>query len=259
MSDHMQITSAKNPFYKELTASLKGRGAYSRHIRIDGTASLEELLVTGHQADVIAVTEEMSVREEFRRLIVHTGPGTRTVILARHLFEKVSVTRTPAGIMAWVRWPWQEFDSSEEQLNKVLLLDRVQDPGNVGTLIRSAAAFGLDAVVLTAGSALPWGEKTVRASMGSVFRIPVYLLSEEHRLEDWQDRPGLIAADAGGNDLRQFSWPERWILTIGNEGQGISADYAAAAEHTVSIFMKGGTESLNAAVAGSIMLFEASR
>lgn len=141
---------------------------------------------------------------------------------------------------------------------RFLALDGVQDPGNVGTLVRSAHAFGLSGVIVLEGCADPWGPKALRASAGSVFHIPVAYATVEGLLE-WarQGGVGLKVAEAASAGLAPPSAGAGagWTLVIGNEGAGVSESIQEAADGTVSIPMVGGTESLNAAVAGSIILY----
>lgn len=259
MDNYKLISSAKNPFYKELAASLKGRGTYGRHLRIEGETAIRELADLTLESNVIVCTEGAYDAIEPRHLLGKNEKNLEIIVVPEFLFERLSTRQHKKGVIAWVRWPWHNLEDCEQPLNRVLYLDRVQDPGNVGTLIRSAAAFDLDAVILSAGTALPWNEKVVRASVGAVLRIPVYVLQENQELQDVAGDLPLLIADMDGEDLGTFDWPKRWLLAIGNEGQGIADHLAAAADHVLSVSMPGGIESLNAGVAGSIMLYEAAR
>lgn len=142
----------------------------------------------------------------------------------------------------------------------VLVVDGVQDPGNMGTLVRSAAAFDCDAVACLPGTVDPWNPKVVRASAGAVVRLPVVQTSLED-LSEWLGRHGYLmaAADAEGPPVGAGALPERVALVMGNEGAGVTAAVAARCERKVSIPMPGGTESLNVAVAGAILLYELNR
>ena len=140
--------------------------------------------------------------------------------------------------------------------SKLLLLDGLQDPGNLGTLVRAARAFDVDAVVVLDGSVDPWNPKAVRAAAGSGFHtrivrapwVDVGPWLEKQRIE-------ILAADPSGEDIRSFQPGGSWALAVGNEGVGVRAVIAAASSRRIAIPMPGGTNSLNAGVAGSILLY----
>jgi len=180
--------------------------------------------------------------------------GLEVVRAPRTTLGEVSDTETPQGLLAVVDEPRPRLPERVE--GGVLLLDRVQDPGNVGTLIRSAAAFGLERVLVLDGTVDPWSPKVVRASAGSVFLVPVHRVDLEEALE-WlaSVRIPLLVADANGEDVRSMQVPEPAALLMGNEGAGPRPAALAAADRIVALPMATGAESLNVAVAGSILLW----
>jgi len=143
----------------------------------------------------------------------------------------------------------------------VVVLAGVQDPGNLGTILRSAEAFGADGVVSLPGTVSAWNQKAVRASAGSVFRIPLIEMDADEAMENLREAGVKILATTGhmGDpaDLVDLAGPV--ALLIGNEGNGIPANIARLADGVVTIPCPGPVESLNAAVATSILLYEASR
>jgi TrmH family RNA methyltransferase len=144
---------------------------------------------------------------------------------------------------------------------RYLALDGVQDPGNVGTIWRSADAFGADGLILCNGCADPWSPKTVRATMGAVFRLPVYECSMDDlaRMMAKQDIPLYATAlRADTEDLRKVRL-DRAAVVIGSEGRGVSQETLALCEKTLKIPMAERCESLNAAVAASVVLWEMAR
>lgn len=170
---------------------------------------------------------------------------------------RVSDMETPQGILLVVQEPVVgESLLKEMDQPRLLLLDGIQDPGNVGTLVRGARAFGLDGVVALDGTADPWGPRAVRASAGALARIPVIRGSVSRILPRLMtlDVP-LLAAEAGGRDVREVRLEEGWILALGNEGAGIRPQIREAAHQILSIAMAPGMDSLNVAVAGSVLLF----
>lgn len=142
----------------------------------------------------------------------------------------------------------------------VLILDRLRDPGNMGTALRSAAAAGVTVVLATTGSVDPWAPKAVRAGMGAHFRLRVGHLTPK-LLSALQASGGdIVHADAGGVDLyTEYPWARAAALVVGGETDALSADVASAVTRTVAIPMAAGMESLNAAVAASVLLYEAQR
>lgn len=201
-----------------------------------------------------------------------SGPPTQVAEVSDRELARLSDTKAPQGILLVCErnvTTWAELSEAR----RLVALDGVQDPGNVGTLVRSAHAFGLDAVVALEGTADPWSPKAARSSAGSVFHIPV-VLSPAVDLIDWASNRGigLKVADAGGAAADAVADPattstsppsglatssERvWVLVIGNEGWGVSDRIRDAATEAVSIATTGGAESLNAGVAGSILMYE---
>ena len=135
-------------------------------------------------------------------------------------------------------------------------MDGVQDPGNLGTLVRSAVAFDLDAVLCLDGTVDPWSAKAVRASAGLVFRLPVLRCDEAAALSALREaHVPLVVTSADGDDASARGAGGSFGLAVGNEGAGVRASLRAAADHTLSVRMPGGTDSLNVAVAGAILLY----
>ncbi len=171
--------------------------------------------------------------------------------------DHLSDTETPQGILLVVKEPVVEQASLEGMDQpRLLLLDGIQDPGNVGTLVRGARAFGLDGVVVLDGTADPWSPRAVRASVGALAHIPL-VQGNVTRILPWLETLGvpLLAAETGGRDVREIRPPGGWVLALGNEGAGTRARVREAAQEVLSIAMAPGADSLNVAVAGSILLF----
>jgi TrmH family RNA methyltransferase len=139
----------------------------------------------------------------------------------------------------------------------VLVLDGIQDPGNLGTLARSAAAFDCDAVLCMPGTVDPWNPKVVRAAAGALFRRPV-VQGSWAEVDEWRDAHdyALLGADVAGDPVEPGLAPVRAALVVGNEGAGLSDAARSRCSAFVAVPMEGGTESLNVAVAGGILLYE---
>jgi TrmH family RNA methyltransferase len=136
----------------------------------------------------------------------------------------------------------------------------VQDPGNVGTLVRTAFALGCDGVVLLPGTADPRNPKVLRGAMGASFRLPVIQLTDDQFAAWMRDRDVVAwVADTEGTDLARCTRPTRLALVVGNEGAGVRPFLHGLAQHRVAIPLARGAESLNVAVAAGILLYEAKR
>ncbi|MBQ3275984.1 MAG: RNA methyltransferase [Oscillospiraceae bacterium] len=156
---------------------------------------------------------------------------------------------------------YMEPRPARETPRRVLVLENVQDPGNVGTVLRTAAALGTDLVVLTGSCADPWQPKTVRAAMGALFRQPLWETDADgllHALEEWGLPLYGAALAPDSRDIRDFDL-SRAAVAVGNEGNGLSADLLSRCGEKLIIPMTPGSESLNAAVAASVLMWEMAR
>lgn len=193
---------------------------------------------------------EIFVREGEDELLSLAEEKCDTVIvLSEPVFNSVTDTVNSAGILAVV--------SINEEIcslgNRILVLDGVRDPGNIGTLIRSAAGFKFDTVVLS-DSADPYEPKAVRSSMGGIFKAGIIRVkSAEEAAELLKDFP-LIVLDMGGENIGEMTAPEKFAVVVGSESRGVSEVFRNKAAKTAAIDA-GGIESLNAGVAGSIAMY----
>ncbi len=186
-------------------------------------------------------------------------------VMADSLFQKIAQTETSQGVLAVVRKP----DFSAEDLktvtkpsDNVVVLDRLQDPGNIGTIIRTAEGAGYKAVIAIKGTADVFSPKTIRAAAGSVFRIPIIQVEDNRELKRLTDllRKRLVVT---GFDTDKYYFDEDLskgvALVIGNEGNGVAEELMELADIIVKIPMDGNLESLNASVAAGILMYEAKR
>ena len=172
-------------------------------------------------------------------------------------FRSAAETESPQGIVAIARTPVHSLESLKDvSPMRILLLDAVQDPGNVGTIIRTAAALGASATIALPGTVDVWNAKVVRSAMGAHFHHPAFHDSWED-VKSFLDRASipLWAADAGGESVPARK-PVRLALAVGNEGGGLTAAVRAAAERVISVPISSAVESLNVAVAAGILLHE---
>ncbi len=244
------ITSKSNERVKALREGFRGRASRPGElVSLEGAKLLEEALKTGLEI------EGLFVREGLEAAFTRFGTG-KLFVLSEAVFESAVETRSPQGVAALVRIPSERTVPVETLRGASLLLESVQDPGNLGTLLRSAEAFGAEAVFLAGECANPWSPKVLRASTGSVFRLPIVRLPS---LNVWTGLTTYAAMAQGafvGNLLEtKLQFP--CVLMVGNEGTGLSGEAVDAAAHRV--WIPCATESLNAGVAGSLLLYEAMR
>ena len=171
----------------------------------------------------------------------------------------VSATPSPQGILLVCAEPTAGLEATPAADDaRFLALDGIQDPGNLGTLVRTARAFDLTAVIALDGTVDPWNARAVRASAGSVFRIPV-VRAPWREVRAWAEGARVIVAAAAGRDAATLSPAPPWMLVVGNEGAGVRAEIAEAASARAAVPMPGSADSLNAAVAGAILLYALTR
>ena len=175
-----------------------------------------------------------------------------TIHVSDDVFRFLSDEKTPQGILCRVKIPTRTLRAPQ---GKCLFLDGVSDPGNLGTIIRTANAAGYQEIYLTDECADPYSPKSVRASMSGVFFTTLYRSTRKEILSALSGTP-MIVADMGGENVFSFRAPEKFALAIGNEANGISEETFQNAAYTVKIPMMATQESLNAAISAGIIMYE---
>ena len=246
-----RITSRKNELVahiRKLSGSRSARRAAGEFV-CDGPKLLAEALKWGAAVTTVVAEEGTSLPE--------LPSAVRRVEVPADLLRSLSTTETPQGVLFLCQLPERALPEKLEG-RRYLVLDGVQDPGNVGTLWRTADAFGADGMILLPGCADPWSPKTLRATMGACFRLPVW----EGALGDLVPKlaqAGLplyaTALREDTVDLREMDL-RRCAVAIGSEGRGVSQTVLDASAKTVKIPMAEQCESLNAAIAGAVVLWQ---
>ena len=256
------ITSSHNPklqWVRLLQSQAQARREAQAFI-VEGVRLAEEALQAGWEAQLVLYSEEISPRgqsvvEEFTRR------GAPVEQVTSQVLKSAADTETPQGLLLVLS---MRLLPQPENADFLLILDGVRDPGNLGTILRSARAAGVQAVLLPPGTADPFSPKVVRAAMGAHFRLPVLRASWDELNQELlpQVEAGLriYLADSGEGQaytLAEFRGP--LALIVGGEAQGAGGEALHLAQAKVHIPMPGGSESLNAAVAAGILLFEVLR
>jgi len=277
-SPHDPITSRDNKWLKAFRAALRGSGPDTGEpIGVEGPKLVEEAVRAGLEAEALLVSE--AGERDLERILLAASesdpgiPRSRILRTSDKLFASVAGTEAPQGVAALFRQPEWTFEDvlhgapSREgalggEVPLIVVLAGVQDPGNVGTILRSAEAFGATGAIASRGTADPWSPKSVRASAGSALRLPVLrgialpILLAQLRVAQVRvySASSKTRKPRGVADLREAS-----AIFIGSEGHGLSAEVEHVSDAQISVPMSEAVESLNAAVAASIVLYEAAR
>ena len=253
------ITSTKNQKIKEIRA-LQSRAKIRREEKafvVEGVRLAEEAVSTEWLPNLCLYTEEISERG---KEILSTLKEQNTPIeeVAPHVMKAASDTQTPQGILLVL--PFKTLPMPEK-LDFVLIADQVRDPGNLGTLLRSAAAAGAQAVILLEGGVDVFSPKVLRGAMGAHFELPIHTLTydEIHALNTQNNLNLLVAAAEEGIPYTQADLTKPLVLVVGGEAEGASSELQEKADGFIHIPMPGGGESINAGVAGAVILFEVVR
>ena len=252
------IASRANPRFKQLRAAFSGNDRLAEGlVAIEGENLVREALRSGIDLKTIFVTERFGAPAWLPRRI-------EIISVSEGVFASAVETQHPQGIAALLQPPAWTLASVDLRNALLVVAARLQDPGNLGTLIRSAEAFAASAVLATPGTVSAWNQKALRASAGSVFRVPVVAVTMEDLKSLQSAGVRLLAAVADDPDTAPVSADTADLtgscaLMIGNEGSGLDAGLLTLADARIAIPMPGRIESLNAAVAGSLLLYEAAR
>lgn len=235
--------------------------------RNDGLAAIEGPILLGEALHAKLRIKSVFIAQGAEKILDAFDIPANVEVLAtpRDLLDSALATETPQPVAALVEtpdWTWSHVLGSQRvPAALILVLAGIQDPGNLGTIIRSAEAFGADGIVCLPGTVNSWNPKAVRASAGSVFRMPLLNVTEEALLENLHGAGIRLVATTvqGAQAADMMNFAEPVALVIGNEGNGVPLNLAAKADGTVTIPCPGPIESLNAAVAASVLLYEAAR
>ncbi|MDD4629453.1 MAG: RNA methyltransferase [Eubacteriales bacterium] len=253
------ITSADNHIYKRVMQlkHKKYRDEQDLYL-IEGPNLIQEAYNNGADIEMIVqsedYTESITVKSDSPMAVMTTG-----------LFCKLSDTETPQGILAIVKkriYTEEEFFDPKMSASNLIILDRVQDPGNIGSILRTADAAGFQGAILLKGTGDIYSPKVVRAAAGSLFRLPVLMEDTPDRVIRLLRKYGKRIICTSPNCSKNYydiDMSENTAVIIGNEGNGVCDEFLIKSEILVKIPMEGTIESLNAAVSAGILMFESVR
>lgn len=243
------ITSIQNHRVKEWKKlhTKKGREKTGRFI-VEGFHLVEEAKKTGQKIKEVIYQEDVVLPEFIS--------SEKTIAVSKAVFKEISQTETPQGVIAVVEQSKQEL--SLEDTKSLLMIDAVQDPGNLGTMIRTADAAGMGGVVLGKGTVDLYNDKVIRATQGSLFHIPIVQGDLSSYMRELQANHFAVWATAleGANDYMDVEVTEKVAIIVGNEGAGINPDILSLADERVKIPIYGQAESLNVSIAAAIIMYD---
>jgi TrmH family RNA methyltransferase len=258
-----QVLSPSNPVIKVFRRALMDGVTREGWLGLEGPLLLEESLNAGERATVQCVLVGQNAAAKFQSLMARLSNLTEVVTVSDRMFGQIAATQTPQGIAALVEIKPPDFDAVLSRQGVLLLVAcGIQDPGNLGAIIRSGQALGADALIALRETVSPFNPKTVRASAGAILRLPILRNQQAGPLFERlrRARVRVIAADRHSKmPLAEADLKSSVAFLIGREASGLLPEIAKAADATLSIPIRPETDSVNAGAAASIFLYEAAR
>jgi TrmH family RNA methyltransferase len=260
----MKISSRDNSLLRRARA-VRG-GKIEESIFVEGLRLCEEALSSGLKIEAVIHSEELVRKERAAQLIDQLGRLCNAVAsVSEKLLDSISYTRTPQGIVLLAARPAGDEASLEARQPaspQLVVMHSVNNPVNVGAILRTAEAAGVTGAIATANTSDPYSPKALRGAMGSAFRLPIWKGPDYADVIAWCAERGIRTIAASANSPRLFTeidWRGATALVVGPESAGLSIDEISTAAEAVRIPMQGSVESLNVAVATGVLLYEASR
>lgn len=258
-----ELTSVVNPVVKT-AADLKQKKyrAEQNAFLAEGLRSVEEAVNCGHVRQIFVLSGVAMTKRQKAIIEMAAAAGVELYAVTEQVMKKIADTETPQAMTAVVTRPESSLEDLKAAGGNLLVLDRISDPGNLGTMIRTADAAGFNGVVLLSGCADAFAPKVVRSTMGSLLHLPVVENVEADVFLKWAQTNGyelLVTYLEDADNLYQTDMSGRLALVIGNEATGVTKELLRAVSKKVYIPMEGKAESLNAAVAAGVVMFECLR
>ena len=260
----MRITSRDNSLLREARAVRDGK--FDHLIFVEGLRLCEEALQSGLRIQAVIYSDEIAEKDRAARFLEEVGPvAGRLAIVSEKLLATISYTKTPQGIILLAERPKEcqaRLEEKDSALSLLVILHGINNPVNVGAILRSAEAAGATGAISTAKTADPYSPKALRGAMGSAFRLPLWHGPSYEGAIAWCHARGIktICADVEATAPHTaIDWTRPTALILGQESTGLSPEELALADGAVRIEMHGSVESLNVSVAAAVMLYEAAR
>lgn len=256
----MEITSTSNDnikFVQKLIKSSKDRKANGLYV-VEGIRMVSEIPL--EVLDKIYITSEC--REKYLELDILSGDIVEVIEVSDRVYKAMSDTKTPQGILAIVRCEVAPLDIiCSDEAPFILIVEKLQDPGNMGTIIRTSEGAGLSGIIVSEDSVDIFSPKVVRATMGAIFRVSIHISSNlEKDINILKDNGiKIYGAHLDGEDIYDTRLDSAGAFLIGNEGNGLSKEISDMADKLIKIPMEGKLESLNAATSAAIISYEVLR
>jgi TrmH family RNA methyltransferase len=262
MTSLLPVTSAANPTVKALKALhlKKGRGESGLFLA-EGARLAIEAAELGIFPQVLAVSQAALERAQVRAFVTAAlRAGARGIVTSEAVLAQISKRDNPQTVIGAYRQRWAELGAwapRDGAAPFVVALEGIRDPGNFGTIVRTADSVGADAVVLIGQTCDPFSVEAVRATMGSIFSVPI-ARADFASFDAWRRKAGVLLVGASLNGDTQADWPaERGVaLFMGNEQSGLSPEHERACDHLVRLPMRGRADSLNLAIAAGVLMYD---
>ena len=260
----MHITSRDNSLLRQARAVRDGK--IEELIFVEGLRLCEEAHRSNLDIEAVIVSEELLRKERAAAAIKELSHMSKRIAsVSEKLLESISYTKTPQGIVVLAQRP----ESSERRLaaslsanSLLVVLHQINNPVNVGAILRTAETAGATGVITTANTSDPFSPKSLRGAMGSAFRLPIWSGISFEQMIDWCRQHGIVTVCADAEAQKAYTeidWTGPSALLLGTESTGFTAEELERADELVRIPMKGAAESLNVSVAAGVLLFEAAR
>ena len=260
---NMQITSRDNSLLRQARAVRDGK--IKELIFVEGLRLCEEALRSELLIEALIFSQQLADKDKAAPIVEEIARvAKRAASVSEKLLESISYTKTPQGIVVLAQRPEPDAAvlSSIDENALLVVMHQINNPVNVGAIVRTAEAAGASAVIATLTTSDPFSPKALRGAMGSAFRLPIWIGGSYEDVMGWCRRRGIstVCADAEGRtSLTEIDWTRSCALVMGPESTGLSPNEIKIADESVRIPMKGLVESLNVSVAAGIILFEAAR
>ncbi len=251
-----RIESSQNARYKGLHKLITSKAARNQAnlIVLDGVHLVQDYVTAYPQSDIQIFIDATNQRDEIAALIQKLDASSSITELSAQLFQKIKVTKTPQGIIAIA--PRPKALVNRQAAGSAVGLEGLQDPGNLGAILRSALAFGIKRVYLTRDCVDPFSPKSLRGGMGAQFRLEIIENADLSTVIQEFEGRSIATIVQGGEPLNEVNLAGDVIFLIGSEGAGLSHVVKESADHLVSIPIEDGVESLNAACAASLFCYQ---